>query len=64
MYQERPFTIKHELLKISVHLRTAFAAEIHLAEEQWLLGATKCGKAMYVLSRNMNTNSFEDRGVI
>jgi hypothetical protein len=30
--QLRPFIFKHELLKISVHLQTAFAAETHLAE--------------------------------
>jgi hypothetical protein len=30
------FTLKHELLKISVHLQTAFAAGTHLAEGQWL----------------------------
>jgi hypothetical protein len=55
MDQPRLFTPKHELLKISVHLQTAFATEIHLAEEQWLKGATKCGKVTYVLSRNMNS---------
>jgi hypothetical protein len=30
------FTLKHELLKISVHLQTEFAAETHPAEGQWL----------------------------
>jgi RNA-binding protein YlmH len=30
------FTLKHELLQVSVYLQTAFAAETHLAEEQWL----------------------------
>jgi hypothetical protein len=28
----KAFTFKHDLLKISVHLQTAFAAETHLAE--------------------------------
>jgi hypothetical protein len=30
------FTLKHDLLKVYVHLQTAFAAETHLAEGQWL----------------------------
>jgi hypothetical protein len=34
--QLRLFTFKHELLKISLRLQTAFAAETHLAEGQWL----------------------------
>jgi hypothetical protein len=34
--QLRLFTFKHELLKIYLRLQTAFAAEIHLAEGQWL----------------------------
>jgi hypothetical protein len=32
----RLFTLKHELLNISVDLQTAFAADTHLAEGQWL----------------------------
>jgi hypothetical protein len=32
----RLFTLKYDLLKISVYLQTAFAAETHLAEGQWL----------------------------
>jgi hypothetical protein len=32
----RLFTLKYDLLKISVDLLTAFAAETHLAEGQWL----------------------------
>jgi hypothetical protein len=36
MDQLRLFTLKHESLKISVHLHTAFAAETHPAEGQWL----------------------------
>jgi hypothetical protein len=35
-YQLRLFTFKHKLLKISVHLQTAFAAETHLAVLKWL----------------------------
>jgi hypothetical protein len=34
--QPRLFTLKHELLKTSVRLQTAFAAEAHLAEGQGL----------------------------
>jgi hypothetical protein len=36
MDQLRLFTLKHDLLKIAVDLQTAFAAETHLAEGQWL----------------------------
>jgi hypothetical protein len=36
MDQPRLFTFKHELIKISVHLQTAFAAEAHQAGRQWL----------------------------
>jgi hypothetical protein len=32
----RLFAAKYELLKISVHLQTVFAAETQLAEGQWL----------------------------
>jgi hypothetical protein len=32
----RRFTLKYDLLKISVDLQTAFAAETHLAVGQWL----------------------------
>jgi hypothetical protein len=32
----RLFTLKYDLLKISVYLQTAFAADTHLAEGQWL----------------------------
>jgi hypothetical protein len=34
MDQLRLFTLKHELLKISVYLQTAFAAETHVGEKQ------------------------------
>jgi hypothetical protein len=36
MGQLRIFKPKHDLLKISVDLRIAFAADTHLAEGQWL----------------------------
>jgi hypothetical protein len=36
MYQLRLFKLKHDLLKISVGLQTAFAPDTHLAEGQWL----------------------------
>jgi hypothetical protein len=36
MDQLRLFTLQHDLLKISVDLQTAFAAETHRAEGQWL----------------------------
>jgi hypothetical protein len=34
--QLRLFTLKYDLLKISVDLQTAFAADTHLADGQWL----------------------------
>jgi hypothetical protein len=34
--QLRLFKLKHDLLKISIDLQTAFAADTHLAEGQWL----------------------------
>jgi hypothetical protein len=36
MDQLRLFKLKPDLLKISVDLQTAFAADTHLAERQWL----------------------------
>jgi hypothetical protein len=36
MDQLRLFKLKYDLLKISVDLQTAFAAETHLTEGQWL----------------------------
>jgi hypothetical protein len=36
MDQIRIFKLKHDLLKISIDLQTAFAADTHLAEGQWL----------------------------
>jgi hypothetical protein len=36
MDQPRLFTLKHDLLKVSVDLQTAFAAETPLAEWRWL----------------------------
>jgi hypothetical protein len=34
--QLRHFKLKHDLLKILIDLQTAFAADTHLAEGQWL----------------------------
>jgi hypothetical protein len=34
--QLRLFKLKHDLLKISIDLQTALAADTHLAEGQWL----------------------------
>jgi hypothetical protein len=45
----RVFIHKHELLKISVHLQTAFATETRVAE-----AANERGKVTYVPSRNTN----------
>jgi hypothetical protein len=59
MNQLRRFKFKHELLKISVDLQTAFAADTHLVE-----GATEHGKVTYVLSRNTNADCFQDRGAL
>jgi hypothetical protein len=36
MDQLRLFTLKYDVLKMSVDIQTAFAAETHLAEGQWL----------------------------
>jgi hypothetical protein len=36
MDQLRLFTLKYDLLKVSVDLQTAFAGETHLGEGQWL----------------------------
>jgi hypothetical protein len=36
MDQLRLFTLRRELLKISVHLQTAVAVKTHLAEGQWV----------------------------
>jgi hypothetical protein len=36
MDQLRLFKLKHDLLKISTDLQTAFAADTHLAEGKWL----------------------------
>jgi hypothetical protein len=35
MDQLRIFKLKHDLLKISIDLQTALAADTHLAEGQW-----------------------------
>jgi hypothetical protein len=36
MDQLRLFALKHELLKITADVQTAFATDTHLAEGQWL----------------------------
>jgi hypothetical protein len=36
MDQLRRSKLKHDLLKISIDLQTAFSADTHLAEGQWL----------------------------
>jgi hypothetical protein len=51
--QLRIFTLKHDLLKISVDLQTTFAAETHLAERQWL----KEQLFSNTLSSNNNNNN-------
>jgi hypothetical protein len=35
MDRRRPFTLKHGLVKLSVDLQTALAAETHVQEGQW-----------------------------
>jgi hypothetical protein len=57
MDQLRLFTLKYVLVKISVDLQTAFAAETHLAE-----GATEHGEVTYVPSGNTNADCFQGRG--
>jgi hypothetical protein len=57
--QLRLFKLRHDLLKISVDLQTAFAAETHLAEGQWLkeqlkvvkLRMSRVGTRMPIVSR-------------
>jgi hypothetical protein len=56
MDQLRHFTLKYDLLKISVDLQTAFAAETHLAEGRV--------KVTYVSSRNTSADCFQDRGAM
>jgi hypothetical protein len=60
----KAFTLKHELLKISVNLQTAFAEEPRLAEGKWLQEQLKVVKLRYVPSRNTNADCFEGRGTI
>jgi hypothetical protein len=63
MGQLRLFKLRHDLLKISVDLQTAFAADTHLAEGQWLKEQLNVVK-LYVPSGNTNAESFQDRGAI
>jgi hypothetical protein len=59
MDQLRLFTLRHELLKISVHLQTASAVGTRLAEGQWLeeqlnlvkLRQSRAGTRMPTVSR-------------
>jgi hypothetical protein len=57
--QLRLFKLKPDLLKISVDLQTAFAADTHHVE-----GATERGKVTYVPSGKKNADCFQDRGAI
>jgi hypothetical protein len=59
MDQLRRFKLKHDLLKISLDLQTAFAADTHLAE-----GTIERGKITYVPSRNTNAGCLQDRGAL
>jgi hypothetical protein len=59
MDQLRLLKFEHDLLKISIYLRTEFAADTHLAEGQWLkeqlnvvkLGLFRVGTRMPTVSR-------------
>jgi hypothetical protein len=53
------FTLKNDLLKISVYLQTALAAETHRPE-----GAAERGKVTHVPSRNTNADCFRDAGAM
>jgi hypothetical protein len=64
MNQLRLFKLKHDLLKISVDLQTAFAEDTHLAEGQWLKEQLNMVKLRYVPSRNTNADCFQNRGSI
>jgi hypothetical protein len=60
MDQLRLFKLKHDLLKISVDLQTAFAADTHLAEGQWLkeqLNVVKLRTCMFRVGTRMPTVS-------
>jgi hypothetical protein len=57
--QLRLSTLKYDLLKLSVDLQTAFAAENHPAE-----GATESVKVTYVPGRNTNADCFQERGAM
>jgi hypothetical protein len=54
----RHFTLKHELLKIYVYFKTAYAVKTHLAEE-----ATEC-EVTYGPGRKTNADCFENREAI
>jgi hypothetical protein len=58
------FTLKREVLKTSVHLQTAPAAETHPAEKHWLKKQLNVVKVTYIPSRYMNDNCMKNRGAI
>jgi hypothetical protein len=59
MDQLRLFTLKHELLKISIKLQTSFAADTYLAEGQWLMEQLNVLKlCMFRLGTRMPTISW------
>jgi hypothetical protein len=60
MDQLRLFKLKHDLLKISVDLKTELAADTHLAEGQWL----KEQLNVVVPTRNTNADFAGQRGNI
>jgi hypothetical protein len=62
MNQARLLKLKHEFLKISLSLQTAFAVETLLAEGQWLEEQVNMVKLTNVRSRNPKADYFEDRG--
>jgi hypothetical protein len=60
--QPRLLTLKHDLLKISVDLQTAFAAETHLAQGQWLKEQLNVVKLrMFQVGTRMQTVSRAER---
>jgi hypothetical protein len=64
MDQLKLFARKYEVLKISVHLQTAFAAETLLAEGQWQKEQLNVVKLTHVTSRNMSAECSKSAGSI
>jgi hypothetical protein len=60
MARRRLLKLKHDLIKISIHLQTAFVEDTHLAERQWLkeqlnvvkLRMSRVGTQMPTVSRS------------